>query len=1536
MSAAARPLRASLGLPASWGDGAGLDGLEHARHRRLQVDDIVAWLRQQHEAGRPFGWLRPNVLLAVNPGRPVAGLHGDRAHTESLHDAATEHAASSDEDEWPAHPFSVAEAAARRAAAGEDTCVCVLGESGSGKTECAKLVLLQLLNLPLNATHTYHHPDTQLREGGAPAHRALGLAVLLGRAVLEAFTHAAAPANSNASRALLATRLSLSRAGLLVGAKFQPALLHEGRAGSVPPPHHGNFHALHAAAATASAQELCGLEVHQLRLLAPPGAPRAAAAASRALSFAQLRAALAALGMPLDTIETLRQRLLGLLLVGQLPPAQLSPAASAGGTDGSGARASPMAKQCSALLGENVDLRKLLVPSPSAKDPALDASATHPPTELELGEARDTYIARAYGMLVGGIAAWVNSSLAVVARQPMDGDGEDDDESGGGGAPPAAGASGSVTVVDAPGLEGLRQYAAAAHAATDATGGPPCAPYASLVSNYVSERLRQAMLAMSLPPLAAHALSDDGLRAIFGEHNESLLPAPAALHALPSDDGNALATPDQDALLVFGLENALTALHNASGAPRQQAAAAVAQSMAAARGTAEANAKAGSKAAAGRAAEAKVEVRAAASATASVASDLRATLAPWLQPPPAAEDMSQASMPPTALTLEHSSGAVTYDVELMHARKGGAARFGTRLGANALDRSPLLTQWRTQLVALFTAPPARANADGVSAGAPPKRPPGPPLGPPLGIGPTEAMAAVSSVVGALESCTHTAFIVCVRPNAREALLSHGVGVGKMAPSDFRALQSRAGVQWDDSCVQRQLEAYRALDVVRAAASPDTSRAFEYLPLTRKIFAAADPLVFDEHGHRIDSTHMQPSQTMLALLVLCGAKPSSVTLGDLRACLPSCEAARRARRVLSGAPLKEIREQVERLFAASPDGQQLIIEAFCARWPHRVDAMGDPASESRAAAGEYRDIIDAEAQEQAEAMEHDEHPLRTGEPCDERWGRALLRLSAHDEGLTAVALMDAPVGEAPTALQRAAGYAPAQIALRDMTVRAMGVSRCPLQIVTMSGVGLNDDHMEPLARLIRDHPKLRSLDARFNELTHHSLRTLEQAAKDENSRRGEQREKARLLCEKTGERCPALEPLELLICDQQPPLALGDASTEGGATTRRSTFRSRASDVSEGGTSRARFGSADHKPTEYLVWFVAAALFGVIALDLYVQPPSPPPKGLAFRSQVHSSFDLAGEVGDFDAAAFEAALRAKFPDAEGIELRITSGSIRVEATLTMPTTGAAHRVAKDIRSTPPGEMQTNWFAGVRAAAGGALTLLGEPTATVDDEVLVPAPFPSPPFPPEVPPTPPPRPPPPPAPAPPSPPPPGPAPPPPPSPRSPPPSPPPPPPMPPPPPPNPPPPPPTLFARIEAKFEHPPQPPSPPSPPLPPPPTPPPPSPPVPSPPPSPPPPSPRPSPPPSPPPPSPVPLPPPSEHPSPPPPLPPPPSPPPAPPSPPSSPPPPSYPPMTEWARSLGGYWGAVAASVISLGVLVLTSAYMRLELYQASGPVNFA
>ena len=299
--------------PDGWGD-AVVDRHDDSARSVLHTDSIERWLHSRWVSGQPCVWLRPDVLVSVNPGRPLPGLHGDRVITTRLHEVAVRRGKSS-RAERPAHPFAISEAAARRAAAGEEACICIVGESGSGKTEASKLVLLHLLNMPTDIASTFADADPVAAEAGASAHRALGLAVVLSRAVIEAFTHAAAPANANSSRLVLATQLWLSpHAGLLVAARYQLAMLQGMLAGLSPASGSTNFHALHAAAASASANELGGLEPSRLRLLQ---APRGGAAHGRArgASFEELSSALAALGMVPAAIQRLRDILLGLLLL---------------------------------------------------------------------------------------------------------------------------------------------------------------------------------------------------------------------------------------------------------------------------------------------------------------------------------------------------------------------------------------------------------------------------------------------------------------------------------------------------------------------------------------------------------------------------------------------------------------------------------------------------------------------------------------------------------------------------------------------------------------------------------------------------------------------------------------------------------------------------------------------------------------------------------------------------------------------------------------------------------------------------------------------------------------------------------------------------------------------------------------------------------------------------------------------------------------------------------------------------------------------
>ena len=92
----------------------------------------------------------------------------------------------------------------------------------------------------------------------------------------------------------------------------------------------------------------------------------------------------------------------------------------------------------------------------------------------------------------------------------------------------------------------------------------------------------------------------------------------------------------------------------------------------------------------------------------------------------------------------------------------------------------------------------------------------------------------------------------------------------------------------------------------------------------------------------------------------------------------------------------------------------------------------------------------------------------------------------------------------------------------MLVRSLSVTRCPLQVITLCGVGLTDNHLQPLIRTIRHLPKLKSLDLRYNSLAPPSVRALAKVAEEEWRRRG------------GGSTAAAPPPLDLKLTDQLPP------------------------------------------------------------------------------------------------------------------------------------------------------------------------------------------------------------------------------------------------------------------------------------------------------------------------------------------------------------------------------------------------------------------
>ena len=660
-------------------------------------------------------------------------------------------------------------------------------------------------------------------------------------------------------------------------------------------------------------------------------------------------------------VERLRELLLGLLLLGQLPASELrdtesaAVAAMGGGAVATGdsiANAALLARRCEALLGGGVesrlgafDVRQLV------EREMLGGGDAHPPTDDELFEARGAVVSRAYEHLVASLAAWINRRLEDVAGQPVEQFAGGVElaaqlaEGGGVHLRDSARASfgGSVTLVDAPGMEALGSEVddeAGGDGTTPAqdppgtpAGAPPMPSRLPNPTGWEGRRRGRrghprahclvlasrgklhggaaacSMLGFALPPAPrarsrttpSAPCSDPTARATANRLAGSTAGCPTM--RMTRADGDPPLDPSS--LLMFGLENAFEALHSASCEPfRSDVANAMAHAMDQATARAEAAAPDRVKAVAAMRAEASVQAKAvtaaAQSTAAESASDARAVARSLCPATPAAElieilagdaagDASGLGTS-TRFTLRHHGGVVSYDAAQMHTRLGGGAMFGSRLNAVALGESTVLRAFRAQLDSLF------ADTRSEAASSQPRRPPPPPIG----TGPRQATAGVGALVERLERAAHRSYIVCVRPSAREGLAytEHAASSAEAA----LALEAAAAAKWDAECVERQLAALRTLDVVRCASRPNAARTFEYATLAAALHEASDARTADRAASgavraddgQVDALTLAQPHAMLLFLTACGAHPADVMLGDTCAALPNGPAARRAR------------------------------------------------------------------------------------------------------------------------------------------------------------------------------------------------------------------------------------------------------------------------------------------------------------------------------------------------------------------------------------------------------------------------------------------------------------------------------------------------------------------------------------------------------------------------------------------------------------------------------------------------------------------
>ena len=187
-----------------------------------------------------------SVLLSVNPWKQIPGLYSDQMQmlytNKSLHSL-------------PPHPYAIADTAYRYFQGDSKSQVLVVsGESGSGKTETAKVVI-SFLATHRERRHLHKQLAGQSIDDSGIVDNGVHDKVISATPIMEAFGNASTIRNKNSSRFGKYHRLLYDRAGTLIGAEIKPLLLESSRVTGISY-HERNFHVFYLLLAGMSDTEL--------------------------------------------------------------------------------------------------------------------------------------------------------------------------------------------------------------------------------------------------------------------------------------------------------------------------------------------------------------------------------------------------------------------------------------------------------------------------------------------------------------------------------------------------------------------------------------------------------------------------------------------------------------------------------------------------------------------------------------------------------------------------------------------------------------------------------------------------------------------------------------------------------------------------------------------------------------------------------------------------------------------------------------------------------------------------------------------------------------------------------------------------------------------------------------------------------------------------------------------------------------------------------------------------------------------------------
>jgi myosin V len=186
----------------------------------LHEPAILHALSDRFFRGKIYTWTGP-VLIAVNPFQRLQ-LYTNDILEDYRRDGLLKAQGMQSSTELPPHVFAIADHSYRQmmGEARKSQSILISGESGAGKTESTKIVMLYLTTLGAGSTTVDAEDSGEL---------SVMQRVLQSNPVLEAFGNARTLRNDNSSRFGKFIELGFSRSGQLMGAKVQTYLLEKVR-----------------------------------------------------------------------------------------------------------------------------------------------------------------------------------------------------------------------------------------------------------------------------------------------------------------------------------------------------------------------------------------------------------------------------------------------------------------------------------------------------------------------------------------------------------------------------------------------------------------------------------------------------------------------------------------------------------------------------------------------------------------------------------------------------------------------------------------------------------------------------------------------------------------------------------------------------------------------------------------------------------------------------------------------------------------------------------------------------------------------------------------------------------------------------------------------------------------------------------------------------------------------------------------------------------------------------------------------------------